>query len=267
MNINQINEIKENGITTVKSFLNENELSIIKDIVQTYSASKGGSKSYFSTNWKLLLYKIPTFQFKKLKHDLTILKLADKKKLNEFANKFFGVKSFLKFIDGYYSPIKDQDVLPWHTDQAYEGVEKNFEGFVNPEHAHLKFFIYLTDVGPDNGCTSYIPKSHKIGYALRKGIYEKKIKFEPYFLLKDFRNFISKNENKSYINNFLKDNSIIDNFLDDTSFIKENKNSKKFDFSLKAGDMIIFDEGGVHKGSKSLINERLILRYLYSIRK
>ena len=69
------------------------------------------------------------------------------------------------------------------------------------------------------------------------------------------------------VNNTPFNNIIIDNFLDDTSFIKENKNSKKFDFSLKAGDMIIFDEGGVHKGSKSLINERLILRYLYSIRK
>ena len=27
------------------------------------------------------------------------------------------------------------------------------------------------------------------------------------------------------------------------------------------------DEGGIHKGSKSLINERLVLRYLYSIKK
>ena len=44
----------------------------------------------------------------------------------------------------------------------------------------------------------------------------------------------------------------------------KNVDTQKFDYSLSAGDAIIFDEGGVHKGSKSLKNERIVLRYLYS---
>ena len=35
---------------------------------------------------------------------------------------------------------------------------------------------------------------------------------------------------------------------------------------MSAGDAIIFDEGGVHKGSRTLRSERMVLRYLYSIK-
>ena len=37
----------------------------------------------------------------------------------------------------------------------------------------IKFFFYLTDVSIDNVCLSYIAKSNKIAYALKKGIYER----------------------------------------------------------------------------------------------
>ena len=29
--------------------------------------------------------------------------------------------------------ISNQDILPWHTDQAYRGAEKLSDGFVNPD--------------------------------------------------------------------------------------------------------------------------------------
>ena len=48
---------------------------------------------------------------------------------------------------------------------------------------------------------------------------------------------------------------------------QKNEESEEFDYSLLPGDAIIFNEGGIHKGSKSLINERFVLRYLYSIKK
>ena len=35
---------------------------------------------------------------------------------------------------------------------------------------------------------------------------------------------------------------------------------------MNAGDAIIFNEGGVHRGSKTLYNKRMILRYMYSIK-
>ena len=44
--------------------------------------------------------------------------------------------------------------------------------------------------------------------------------------------------------------------------VKE-ENLNNYDFNMSPGDAIIFDEGGVHKGSKTLINERVVLRYLF----
>ena len=175
------------------------------------------------------------------------------------------IRDSLKFIDSYYSPISDKDVLPWHSDQAYEGDEKNYSGYVNPDHAHIKFFIYLTEVGPNNGCLSYIPGSHKIGYALRRGIFENKIKYENYYLLKDFRTLVE--NNYDFLKDYLKDDNLIRNFLDKSKQLIQNPSHDEFDYSLSAGDAIIFDEGGIHKGSKSLKNERVVLRYLYSTKK
>ncbi len=63
------------------------------------------------------------------------------------------------------------------------------------------------------------------------------------------------------------DVNLVNRFLKDTEFAAKNVDTQKFDYSLSAGDAIIFDEGGVHKGSKSLKNERIVLRYLYSTKK
>lgn len=264
---NILKDLDEKGIITIKNFLNFKETNKIKDIIKYYSVSKGHHKSYFSTNLIHLALKIIKLDFVKFKHDVQILRLAHTKKLNYIADKVFKQKSYLKFIDGYHSPISNQDVLPWHTDQAYKGVEKCYEGFVNPDYAHIKFFIYLTNVGPNNGCMSYIPYSHKIGYAIRKGIFTKKLKYEPYFTLKEFRGFVGKKINKDYIEKYWNDHNLIPEFLAKTEFIEKNENSEEFDYNLSPGDAIIFNEGGVHKGSKSMLNERFVLRYLYSIRK
>ena len=278
VNLEDINNLQENGLIKIKNFLNENELKEIRDITKSYLLPKNHPKSYCSTNIKLLLYKILKLNFKKLKQDIKILNLAKRKNLNFISDRIFGEKSYLKYIDIYHTPIGDKNLLPWHTDQSYGYVaqmpsksayteETNDEGFVNPDRDFLKFFIYLTDVGSDNGCTSYIPKSHKICYAIRKGIFEKAIKYQPYFTLKEFRNFISKKENADFIKNFLNDNNIIDEFLKKTNFVNEKGDANDFDFSLKAGDAIIFDEGGFHKASKCLHSERFVLRYLYGTKK
>lgn len=267
MNIEVFNKINEDGIVKIKSFLNKEELIQIRNIVKYYSVPKNHIKSYFSTKPKHLIFKVLKFNFVKLNHDLKILNLARKKKLNEIANMVFKKNSYLNYIDGYYSKISEKDVLPWHTDQAYKGDEKKLNGYVNPDHTYLKFFIYLTDVDSNNGCMSYIPKSHKIGYAIRKGVYEGQLKYQPYFTIKDFRNFILLKENASYIKNYINNLDLYDNFLDDTHFAKEDGDTTKFDYEMSPGDAIVFDEGGVHKGSKSLINDRMVLRYLYSIKK
>ena len=123
----------------------------------------------------------------------------------------------------------------------------------------------MTKVGSNNGCTSYIPGTNQITYALRKGIKEKKIKYSPHWLLKDLRNFVTKKENLEYFSNYFMDLNVINKFLEDTDFIDTNVDCNKYDFEMSPGDIIIFDEGGVHKGSRILHNDRQVLRYHYSI--
>ena len=267
MELDFIKDLKNNGIVKINNFLNSSETQETEKIIKFYSAPKGHKDSYFPINVKSLTLKILKLNFTKLKHSIHILNLSKKKKLNLISNKIFEKKSYLKFIDAYCSPISNSDVLPWHTDQAYRGDEKKKSGFVNPDHAFLKFFIYLTDVSSDNGCMSYIPRSHKIGYAIRKGIFERKIEYEPYWSLKDFRKIIFNKKNTNFFKNCLNDNNIINEFLEKTKFIEKNEETKDFDYQMSAGSAIIFDEGGIHKGSKTLYNDRMVLRYLYSINK
>jgi len=267
INSSIIGKLKNNGIIKINNFLNDYELKKIKNITTLYSLPKSHPDSYFATNIKTLLGRVLRLKFHKFKADLIILNLARKKKLNLCADKIFNKKSYLRFIDAYHSKISNKDVLPWHTDQAYQGDEKNYEGFVDPEHAFIKFFIYLTDVGPENGCMSYVPESHRIGFAFRKGILEKSIKYQPYYLLSDFRKFISEKEVYDYIQNFLKDTKIVNNFLEKTKDLIKDKHIDNFSYSSKAGDLIIFNELGVHRGSKSLATERTVLRYMYSTEK
>ena len=87
---------------------------------------------------------------------------------------------------------------------------------------------------------NYIPESHKIGYAIRKGIFEGKISYQPYWELKDFRKLVSKKENDNYFQNYLKDKGLIDKFLSKTEFINKNEDEHEFDYKMNAGDAIIF---------------------------
>tara|TARA_B100000945_G_scaffold293122_1_gene268831 strand:+ start:5344 stop:6150 length:807 start_codon:yes stop_codon:yes gene_type:complete len=267
MILENIDKIKENGIVKINNFLSKEELKKFSNIITFYSAPKNHPDSYFPINYKGTFLKIFKLKFKNFTHSLEILRLQKKKELNILANNFFKKKSYLHFIDGYYSKVSKSAILPWHTDQAYSGKKTEEMEINNPDNFYLKIFIYLTDVGPNNGCMSYIPKSHKFGYAIRKGIFEQKIPYQPYWRLQDFRKIIL--DNKKYFKDYFKDEQIINDFIYQTDFIEKGQENEKsnFDYSAKAGSAIIFDEGGVHKGSKPQQSDRMVLRYLYSIKK
>lgn len=259
--------VKKKGIIKIDNFISHQELNELKKIVLMYKAPKNDPKSYFPTSFYSLSKIILKLNLIKLKQTLVIWNLKNKKKFNDISDSFFSKKSKLYFTDAYYSKASKSAILPWHTDQAYHG-ELNVSKFNSPDSFFLKFFIYLTDVGPDNGCMSYVEGSHKLGYAIRKSIFEKKISYQPYWSLKDFRKILSKN--RSYFDNYFSDKKILDDFFEKTNNLdsgQENlKNSEKFSYHAKAGSLIIFDEGGVHQGSKPQYSDRMVLRYLYSIR-
>lgn len=256
-----LNDVKEKGIVRIDNFLNNDETLKISKIIKYYSAPKGDPKSYFPTNLGSIYSKILTLNFPKFFHSLQIFNIDKKKHLKKFANKFFGEKSVLSFIDAYYSKASSQAILQWHTDQAYSG-EKNINRFNDPKNFYLKIFIYLTDVKHDNGCMSYIPESHKIGFMIRKSIFEKKINYQPYWSVRDFKKIILDNE-KYFKNNFNL-NEEIENFLEKVADLESLNSSDIYSYEAKAGTAVIFDEGGIHRGSKPQLNDRMVLRYMYT---
>lgn len=168
----------------------------------------------------------------------------------------------MNHVDAYVSKKSKSNIIPWHTDQAYHG-NLNPKNYVNCEKFFIKIFIYLTDVNTKNGCMSYIPGSHKIGFAIRKGIFEKKIKYKPYWHLKDLRNLVI--ENKSYFSDLFKEKYyLVQEFLQKSEFIIKNEDTHLYDYSIKAGGALIFDEGGSHRGSSPTLDDRIVLRYLFS---
>jgi len=254
------NEIRKNGIIKIENFLSLEEIKKFSKIVQYYSAPKGHNDSFFVTNTKLFIIKMLKFEIKKIKHSYDLHKFKKRKKLDKIAENFFNTQVKTDYIDGYLSKAGKKDIIPWHTDQAYSGNKKPDIKFNHPDKFYLKFFIYLTNVSSNNGCMSYIPGSHKIGYQIRKGIYNQDIPYQPYWRLKDFRKIVVKYSDYFYKN---LDKRIIENFLAKTNFDETGEESSKFDYDAQAGTMVIFDEGGVHRGSKPTLNDRMVIRYLF----
>ena len=167
-----------------------------------------------------------------------------------------------KHDDEIWNSIEKKDILPWHSDQAYGG-NKNVEVIKSPNIFYLKFFFYLTNVGPNNGCTSYIPCSHKITYAVRSCIFEKKVNYEPFWSLDDLVKFIKKKENYKHILEKLSSEEELNNFFKKADLISTNPEKSFFDFEASPGDLLIFNDSGVHRGSMPSLNTRIALRYLY----
>ena len=69
-----------------------------------------------------------------------------------------------------------------------------------------------------------------------------------------------------FLKSYLNDENLISDFLEKTKFVEKNEETNDFDFEMPAGGAIIFDEGGVHRGSKTQSSNRIVLRYLYSIK-
>lgn len=268
LNINSIKELQKIGFIKVKSFLNLQEVEDVKKNISTFIGPKGDYLGHFSPNFKSKLIKLFKLEFKKFLVSNYLTSLAQKKNMKNISDLYFENSSYLKMIDCYYTPISNKDILPWHNDLAFpkDSTQKieNYKNFIDPKTVSLKFFIYLTKVGPNNGCTSFVPKSHIIVKFLSKLIYEKKIPYEPYWNLKSLRLFLNHKNIQSYFLEHFGNLDLLLEFSDTTKFIEENIDADKYDFSMNPGDAIIFDEAGVHKGSMTTLNDRFVMRYHYS---
>ena len=258
-----LKDLNDKGFLIKKNVLNKEEVNRIKAIILKQKSGKGGKNSYYPSNYRTLLIKILKLDIERFLSAIFFLKVKKKLELDKFASIFFGEQAELRMLDAYHNPISENDILPWHSDQAYSG-KLNVEKINSPDLFYFKFFFYLTNVSPNNGCTSYIPGSHKITYAVRSCLYEKKIEYQPFWLIKDLVNIINKKENYNEIKQKLSSEFELTTFLKNAEKCISNNSCSDYDFYAGPGDVLIFNEGGVHKGSNPTKNERVVLRYLYS---
>ncbi len=263
-----IDELRKNGIIKIPNFLDTHTLKKFKSFILKEKPAKGTSNSYISKSYRELTYKLLKLDLIKFQSHFFVLKFAKKKKLKNFSQLYFGKKSYLSMIDGYYNDQKKFDnktIIPWHTDMAHGGQTdvSKIKEFPNPLDVSLKFFIYLSDVYKDNGCMSYVPSSHRITFQIRKGIYENKIDYSPYCNLSEIKSFLKIKKNYNYVAQNLDNSEDLDIFLNKVDNLDDLKGFDDYDYNMRAGDAIIFDEGIVHRGSRLLYTDRIVLRYIY----
>lgn len=255
-------QVKNLGVALHHNWLQEEDLNKTKKIVKKVNCLKGDYKGIFEPSMKfLLLDSFLKLRFAKMRHLYYFFNLAKKLRLKEIANTIFDSDTRLDRVDCYTAPINNKPVLDWHTDHSYGGQKKVPEKFVNPEEQTIKFLFFLSDVFSNNGCHSYIPKSHIIAVALQRGFYDRKLEYAPYWSLEDFRKTILIDENYNYLKKSI-DAKILTNFLDETE--PSSFPTFKYDYQpIKAGGAIIFNDSGLHRGSKTLVSERLVLRFFF----
>lgn len=263
-----IDELRKNGIIKIPNFLDTYNLEKFKNFILKEKPCKGSSNSYISKSYKELMYKLLKLDLVKFQNHYSFFKFAIKMKLQNFSQTYFGKKSYLSMIDSYYNDQKkfdDKSIIPWHTDMAHGGQTdmNKIKEFPNPLDVSLKFFIYLSDVYKDNGCMSYIPSSHRITFQIRKGIHENKIDYSPYCNLSEIKSFLKIKKNYNYVAQNLDNGDDLDIFLNKIQNLDDLKSFDDYDYEMKAGDAIIFDEGIVHRGSRLLHSDRVVLRYIY----
>lgn len=256
-----IKNIKLNGFYKLDNFLDDIDLNFLDKISKIYMSKKGDNLGKFVITNKSLLIKLIKFDFKKIFYSLMLKKLSRKYKFKELSGRILGAETDLTNIDTYFNDISLDPVLDWHCDLSNKSMFKKGK-IVNPDMVSIKFFFYLNDVYSENGCLSYIPGSHTVVKELGKLIFNKDIDYDYYWSLKALTDLVKKNYVRKKLEKNLTNNQVED-FLKKSDYILIEKKNNIFDLSMKKGGLIIFDEYGVHRGSKIKYNPRKVLRFFY----
>lgn len=273
-NLNSISQqIKEKGVVSVSNLLSPEDLEYILNIVK--EPKKGSSESYYPTHLKQYLVKLLKLDFKKINNSLFLKKIAKKLHFKEIAETAFGSKAELQMIDCYHNKQSNKQILSWHNDIGIKDYNnpnsvKNFFKTANATFSKaygtargIKFFIYLTDVKSDNGSLAVIPYSAEIVKRICALILKKEINPAPFWNLKNLRDLVKQKNVQSLLNEKIQKEKI-QQFLHDTKFIEnETPDTSQFDFNLKKGGAVIFDELSVHRGSAPQKTDRIVLRFIY----
>ena len=265
-------EYATNGFTVIKSLISPEDNKRFLEIAEKYDSGETTNEniSYFTHPIRFFdprVYK----QYSKwlsiqfYKDSLFLSNRVRQPKFNSIlsAMQFEGFKKISR-IDSYISRRSTNDPTEWHTDQAFGGATHPAEffggtsGLMSMENIN-RLFIHTTPVQYLNGCFSYIPCSHKINISIRTLINSGKIQYKPIYLLKDAVSLVQGEYNEELLNLCTKEE--IDQFIDFGSSALES--DKDFVIECEAGDAVLFNDFGYHKGTAPQSNDRVVFRYWY----
>jgi hypothetical protein len=265
-------EYQNKGFVIIKNLIDKNEVQKFGEIAKRHN-HKGTNNNvvdYFYDYIRIFDFRIyPKYlKFIDLRYLIDSLYLISKSKNADWKLNMSSIykneaKSVSK-IDSYISKRSDEDILEWHTDQAFGGAThppeffNNSIGKVSTKNIN-KLFLHITDVKYKNGAFSYIPYSHKINLAIRELINKQAIKYKPFLLLQDAINLVA-NEHREKFLKILNEHEI-ENFIKNAQTALDNE--EEFSIECNAGDAVLFNDFGYHKGTAPKISDRIIFRYFY----
>lgn len=256
-----IDKVQEDGFCVIENFLSPKDLELFDKLTKNYSVEKGNNLGKYVVDYKVFLIKLFKFDFKKIYISFLLKNFAAKNNFKKMSNKILSCDTEIVNIDTYYNNVSSEPVLDWHCDLSNKTSSKR-KKIINPEMVSIKFFFYLTDVYTNNGCLSYIPGSHIIVKELGRLIFLKEIDYEYYWSLKALTAVIKRNDVRKKLEKKIN-YKLIENFLYNSDKILVEKKNEIFDLPLKKGGLVIFNEYGVHRGSKILKEPRKVIRFFY----
>ena len=264
------NHYFEDGVCVINNLITKEQAEYLQEQITEYSSRNGEDAN------KIFTYPTSAFSFFDprvyLRHKFNPVgtKVAINLLMLLKRSKFQDVKKKLDLgscarIDSYLSYVSNDDIIKWHCDQSYGGATDPgiyFNGTREniPTSPVNKCFLNLTDVCYDNGALNYLPKSHKIGIAIRSAFNSGVLKYTPFLSLEDAMRIIGENIEIFLRQNLLSKEQIIF-FLEKSRLALDNKDC--FSMNVDAGSMVIFNDLGYHKGSAPKISQRAVVRYFY----
>jgi hypothetical protein len=256
-----IQKVQTDGFCVLENFLDIKNLQLMQETTKKYTVEKGYNLGKYPIGYKSLIIKLIKFEFRKIYDSFLLKKFANKFNFKDISNKILKCNTELVNIDTYFNEISSEPVLDWHCDLSNKSSSKVGK-ILNPEMVSIKFFLYLTNAYTNNGCLSYIPESHIIVKEVGRLIFLKEIDYEYYWSLKALTALIKRNNIRKKLEKNLNYKVIERFIINSEKILIENKNDI-FDLPAKKGGMVIFDEYGVHRGSKIENEARRVIRFFY----
>jgi len=256
-----IQKVQTDGYCVIENFLGERDLKLMQELTRNYTLEKGNNLGKYAIGYKSLIIKLIKLEFRKIYYTFLLKKFANKFDFRDTSNKILQCNTELVNIDTYFNNVSSEPVLDWHCDLSNKSSIK-VKKIINPEMVSIKFFFYLTNVYTNNGCLSYIPGSHIIVKELGRLVFSREIDYEYYWSLKALTALIKRSDIRKKLEKKLN-NEVIEKFLINSDKILIEKKNNIFDLPSKKGGLVIFDEYGVHRGSKIEREPRKVIRFFY----